>query len=192
MYEVVVFPEDLGIRDTRYMAVMIEADYLVKLIEHGAIKPPFPFKDLTSRSLKALKRCPEDHHAARHTSDRRVWFVPAEPQLAVERGDRTRLSIIHAGIILRSEEKTIYPDGRVIDGSGESPVHDFAREFTTKFEEFKRLRVFRELQNIYKLTLVARLIHRLALLPDREFWLSFKPAYYPPAMGSRMSTVVVR
>lgn len=172
-HKVVVFPENLGIEDSRYIAALIDADYLIKAMAVSAVDTAFNFDDVVSRYHRAIKRCSSPGVSSNGVIHARVWFVPAKPVLRAEHSnDVHRIWIDKADVILESEDVFLHPDGSTVNRSAYSPVREFAREFTARFEEVKRLRVFWELQNMFKLGLLAELLHRLGLPPNRNFWLS--------------------
>jgi hypothetical protein len=176
MHQVLVFPEHLGLADSRYMAALIQSDYLVKALAVAAATPPFGLDDVVTRYRRAITGCGASAASAPSIIRARVWFVPVRPVLRTERLDgRRRVWIDQAEVMLAAEEDLVSSKDGTVHHATNSPLQAFAREFTARFQESKRLRVFWELHTMYKLGLLAELLHQLELPPHRDFWLRTYP-----------------
>jgi len=172
------FPADLA--DTHFLASLIPGDYKAKELALG-VKPSV--KDVATRYHDEIKRCQVSTASSRGITPARIFFLPVEPVLEVERtGEGFTRWIRKADIILQPERDVIAASGQVTSSSlpPDPALSDFAEEFTRRFTELEReFPAFQQLHTMYEVFLVAQLLHAEQLaeqLPyDLSFWLSEYP-----------------
>ncbi len=161
--KVVVFPPEL--EDTRLIAPLIVRDYQVK----NEI-----FQVLNARYQNEIKRCSESRAASREVTLARVVFLPDEPVLELERDDKgLTVWIRKADVVLTPEHDLLAASGQLAGSLPPDPaLSGFTKDFNRRFPASP---LDYEVQNIFKLFLVAQLLHAEQLPDDLRFWLAEYP-----------------
>lgn len=140
----------LGISNRTHMAaIMVEADYRMKLIAIGLEPPPIKLKSY----LDLLGGAP------RKQSAQRWWFTP-DYECIRATDDSLAMELVGEGVILQEEDQFVSRDGQVaadtrIDGAAQS----FAAAFTRKYGSLAAASpVFAELRNCIDLLVAAAYI----------------------------------
>jgi hypothetical protein len=148
--DIVVFGIDPRTHAAR---VLVEADYHMKLVGMG-LEPSIPevpsyFDRLQLREGETLPQ-----------SDLvRWWFTSNESDVACDE-PLELFELTGTGVRVLSETEILRDDGqRIHTGESSGPTQGFARDFTRHFAQLAdQYPVYRELQNLFSLALVANLI----------------------------------
>ncbi len=158
-----------GINPGSHVAhVLVEADYHMKLIGMG-LEPSVPNVPSYLASIKK-ETVPKSMDVLR-------WWFTLKPDAVVQnqRGDSFRLA--PQVVQLQSENELITDNGnRVHTGQSSDLNRQFAQRFTDHFDELAdRHPVYRRLENVFRMALVAALIHSYAVRYQLEWdptWLT--------------------
>ncbi len=132
---------------THFAAVMVEADYRMKLIGIGLERPPVAMKswiDLASAGSIAANAL------------QRWYFVPDYKCIRVS-ADDLAMELVGQGVKLSCADEVVLPDGRRLDANKASGASkQFTDTFTRKYAEIAaRSPVFAQLRNLIDLSVVA-------------------------------------
>ncbi len=171
---------------TRVAAVLVEADYRMKLVgmglEPGTVDVP-SYLDLinvprgqTPPALDVLR-----------------WWFTLKYDAVVATADRDVFEIRGPGVQVLSENELLTKLGEQIHTNESSPTNqEFAQRFTQHFAELaKKYPVYADLQNIFDLALVSALVNS-ERLADRVSWHMTcfgDPSQYQPALGMAPESV---
>jgi len=130
---------------THFAAVLLEADYRMKLIGIGLETPPLrlnSYLDLVS--------------GGSHSTLQRWWFTP-HYECVRATADHLACELVGQGVQLQSENKVIGPDGQLLNAAQPNRISDlFTDGFTKKYPELAaRSPVFAQLRNAIDLTIAA-------------------------------------
>lgn len=130
---------------THFAAVLLEADYRMKLIGIGLETPPLrmnSYLDLVSGGV--------------HSTLQRWWFTPNYECLRLT-PDHLACEFVGQGVQLQSENKVIGPDGQLLAAGQPNRLSDlFTDGFTKKFPDLAaRSPVFFQLRQVIDLTVLA-------------------------------------
>ena len=171
---------------TRAAAIMVEADYRMKLVGMGieeGVSGVTSYLDLVK--IPAGEAPPP-------MGVLRWWFtLNYEAVRAAE--DRLAFSIHGPGLKVLSENELLTEQGeRIHTGKSETLNRQFAQSFTDNFEELcRKYPIYAELRNIADLALVGAIIRSEDLAAKTGWQMSFfgDPAAYPVQLGEAPSSV---
>ncbi len=137
---------------THAASVLVEADHHMKLIGMG-LAPSIP---QVASYFDRIKIGADSDGA---TDVIRWWFTAKGADIACDES-RQRFELGTVGVRVQSESEFLNERGeRIHTGRSTVPTEGFARDFTQHFDAMAaRYPIYRELQNLFKLALVANLI----------------------------------
>jgi hypothetical protein len=172
--EVQTFPA--GVEDTLFIAPHIAADYLTKQLALKHLVTHYTDKYAGGKQY-CVNRQKEQPS--------RIVFLPAPPVIEVEENQEGSITVWlrKADVILKSEAYMAAASGQTAyRPSPDIPLEAFAETFTAAFPEFAlRFPVYKRLQTMFKVFLIARILRLSKRLPyDFGFWLSDYPVSSRP------------
>lgn len=152
--------------------VLVEADYRMKLVGMG-LEPSIP--EVPSY-LERLSAPPQGGAVPMDVV--RWWFTMNYDDLLAD-ADRQVFSFTGTGVKVLSENELLDQLGnRIHTGKSKGPTAEFARDFTRHFDKLSRhYPIYRELKNLFDLSIVAALIDRHQL--DRQ--VGWHHAFFAPS-----------
>jgi len=172
----------LGVpRNTNFARIMLEADYELKKLVDGSERADVPgFASLTEM---ILSQCENDYRAGKRISVtpsmlNRFWFSPG---LVRVRDDGGSALIDTCGVRLLTEEELLSGQGRLKQtGKSGEAAEKFARKFEEVYNEIAAKRpAYRRLEGLYRLVLMARVMHLKDAFGDAHFDLSYLLERFP-------------
>ncbi len=144
---------------TRFARVLVEADYRMKLIGIGIVKPPVP---ITSFIAKASTR--GDNSLTR-------WYFQPEYDCVTITEDRNALQLSGNGVKLVGEDESISKTGtRKGKGKSSNASRAFTESFTKEYGNLARhSTVFAELRNVIDMSIVAAFIQKMDLYEKADW-----------------------
>jgi hypothetical protein len=135
---------------THFAQVLVEADYLMKLIGIGLERPPIKLKSYTARTNPAT--------VSRNALER-WYFVPNYECVRVS-DDELAMQLVGEGVKLISENEMVQQDGsRAKSGRVNRASQAFVHDFTRKYPELaKRMPVYAQLRNVIDMVVAAAFI----------------------------------
>lgn len=155
--------------DSAFALSMLEADYAMKKIMAGVDRVDVPGYRTLKDALSQTDR----------TFISRFWLYPVQPRLGDILVSADNSSAVFSGAVrVLSEEMLNLKEGLVGTGEAFLPAEEAADSFTAHYDEIASLKpVFRRLQSLFDVVLVARIWHmrglesplleRLCALPHR-------------------------
>ena len=157
-------PQKVGVfgvpADSRYAAIMVQADYDMKSLVDGTDTLEIPgFRSLVDRKLDVARRDLEQGRpiSMSLSSMNRFWFTSGHSRFA--RTDDATLFVETPVKLLTEQEHLTRRDGRRPTG-GQDPMADaFCRSFTDVYEEIARARpIYAQLAGLYRVACCAGLM----------------------------------
>jgi hypothetical protein len=150
-----------GVPDvSRHAHVMIEADYHLKKAAFDLASLPEAPSYLDRTIAEAEQSIRQGRAPAMTASMTRFWFhlAASHPNFLVDDGV-VRLKDCSVGVLTERQRATA--DGTLLDSGEEDPLaRSFAQEFSAAFPHLAaRIRVYGELENLYRLSALLRLMH---------------------------------
>ena len=148
--------------------VLVEADYRMKLVGMG-LEPGVPG---VPSYLDRLQAVPGDQGQPMDVV--RWWFTMNYDELLADRAGRV-YTFTGTGVRVLSENELLDAAGRRIHtGQAKGPTAGFARDFTDHFEAMsRRYPIYRELKNLFDLSIVSALIRNQRLAEQVGWELSY-------------------
>ncbi len=165
--------------DTRVARVIVEADHHMKRIGIG-LEPG------TDRVPSYLDRLVESGEIPEQMDVLRWWFTLHPRALEVGRGGMLYVFGDQAVQVLSENELLTRTGQRVPTGRSEPLNEQFARDFTADFDELaRRYPTYADLDNVFRLSLVAAMIRQHGGFPERDWNLAdwVKSGEFPVATG---------
>lgn len=165
-------------RDSHMAHIMVDADYLMKRIGQGLERMDGVESRLEMRNeyVESLARR-GDMEPGSHETVTRHWFHVEEDPSFIERDDIVYLK--KCGVCLLTELQRVTRDGKLVGTGKEDVSADAWASHFTKFFVKTDVRVFRELNNLYRLLAVCHALHYRDAANRAGLDLSFLLTDYP-------------
>jgi hypothetical protein len=147
--------------DTHFAQVLVEADYLMKLIGIGLERPPVKLESYLDRLTAST---------ANAGTLQRWWFTPNYEGVKLT-DDRLAMELVGQGVQLQTEDKAILPGGMLAAKAKPNAASVyFTAAFTKKFPELAaRQPVFRQLRNLIDLLIASAFIQQEGFYEQAEW-----------------------
>lgn len=145
--------------DTHFAAVLIEADYRMKLIGLGLERPPVKIASMIELSGSAAMGTLQ-----------RWWFTPNYDCVKTTE-DRLSLELVGQGVQLLSESKLVGPDGRLAVAAAPNKASEaFAAGFTRQYPALSAVSpVYAQMRNVIDMVVAAAFMQQQHYA-DRAGW----------------------
>ncbi len=137
---------------THFAAVMVEADYRMKLIGIGLEKPPVKLVNYVDRANAG--------QISRNAMAR--WFFTPDYECVRTSSDGTAMELVGDGVKVVGEDELVASSGqRTAAGQGNAASHAFVQAFTKVYSELAdKSAVYAELRNMIDLSVTAAYIQQ--------------------------------
>jgi Protein of unknown function (DUF1598) len=141
--------------ETRMARVLVEADYMMKLIGIGLIQPPVAITSFIAAASPTA--------VAQNSLQR--WFFQPNYECVQVNADRSAMQLVGSGVKLVGEDERVSRDGeRQGTGKANPASREFCSTFTREYENLSQIMpVFAELRNVVDLTIAAAFIQKADL-----------------------------
>ena len=138
--------------DTHFAQVMLEADYYMKLIAIGLVRPPVRMNTYIAKARPG---------AVAQNAMKRWYFVPNYDSVRVT-SDGLGMELVGQGVKLIGASEVVQSDGtRVAGGKADRASDQFTQSFTKKYDQIaKAVPVFGQLKNLIDMSIVAAFIRQ--------------------------------